>query len=221
MAEPADKPESGSSLDPIDRLSELMFGLIIAIAFIATVGLHGEGVEEPRVMLLAAAGLTLAWSVIDAVMYLIYALGERGTNRRLLRRLRRTRSDQAAMRVLVDALPELIADALPESLLVSIAADLRQAEALAPARALTAEDFRAAGEVFALEFVAMVPVILPFLIFSTPAVALAVSLGIAVTMLAVVGYFFGKSSGYRPVLTSGLMVTVGLSLAGVAWLAEG
>jgi VIT1/CCC1 family predicted Fe2+/Mn2+ transporter len=209
------------ALDPMNRLSEMMFGLIVAMTFIAAFGPTDAGSDDVHVMLFAAAGATFAWSLIDAVMFLLQVMGERGKDRRLLRKLRRTRSDESALQVLADALPDSLVDALPDATLAEVAAKMRLSTELPLQKGLTREDLKQATEVFILEFAAMVPVVLPFLIFGTTRVALAVSLSIAVTMLAAVGYAYGRVSGYHPLVTSAVMVLLGVCMAGLALVLGG
>ena len=77
-------------LDPIERLSEILFGLIMALTFTGALSAATAGHEEVRTMIFGAIGCNLAWGLVDGVMYLLDALTERGVAVRTFERLRRT-----------------------------------------------------------------------------------------------------------------------------------
>lgn len=63
-------------LDPVDRASEIVFGLLMALTFTGSVSVAGGG-EDVRTMMAAALGCNLAWGLTDAVMYLVATYVER------------------------------------------------------------------------------------------------------------------------------------------------
>ena len=65
------------ALDPIDRLSEVLFGLIMVLTFTGSLSVYEAGREDVRTMLVGALGCNLAWGVIDAVFYLMGCLAEK------------------------------------------------------------------------------------------------------------------------------------------------
>ena len=65
------------ALDPIDRLSEVLFGLIMVLTFTGSLSVVGAGREDVRTMLVGALGCNLAWGLIDAVFYLMGCLAEK------------------------------------------------------------------------------------------------------------------------------------------------
>jgi hypothetical protein len=67
-------------LDPIERTSEVLFGLIMVLTFTGSIRAIGADHDRVDRLLLAAVGCNLAWGVIDAVMYLIAVLSQRGHN---------------------------------------------------------------------------------------------------------------------------------------------
>ena len=75
-------------LDPIERLSEVLFGLIMVLSFTGSLSAATAGREEVRTMLFGAIGCNLAWGIVDAVMYLITRLTERGRDILTLRAMR-------------------------------------------------------------------------------------------------------------------------------------
>ena len=57
-------------LDPIDRVSEVLFGLIMVLTFTGSLSVAESGREDVRTMLIGALGCNIAWGVIDAMLYL-------------------------------------------------------------------------------------------------------------------------------------------------------
>ena len=65
-------------LEPVERLSEILFGLIMALTITGAVSVATADRFTIRTTLFAALGCNLAWGIIDAGMYLMARLGERG-----------------------------------------------------------------------------------------------------------------------------------------------
>src|SRR6516164_1253047 len=58
-------------LEPMDRIAETLFGVIMALTFTCTLGAQIGDDIKVRTMLIAALGCNLAWGIIDAGVYLI------------------------------------------------------------------------------------------------------------------------------------------------------
>ena len=65
-------------LDPIDRVSEVLFGLIMVLTFTGSLSVAEAGRDDVRTMLIGALGCNLAWGIIDAMLYLMGCLAEKG-----------------------------------------------------------------------------------------------------------------------------------------------
>ena len=65
-------------LDPVARTSEVLFGLIMALTFTGTLSAATAGREDIRALLVGMIGCNLAWGLVDAVMFLVSTLAERG-----------------------------------------------------------------------------------------------------------------------------------------------
>ncbi|HUL02079.1 MAG TPA: hypothetical protein VLV16_02480 [Gemmatimonadales bacterium] len=70
-------------LDPIDRVSEVVFGVLMAMTFIGAVNVAEAGHGEMRKVLIAALGCNVAWGLTDGIMYVVAALTERSRARML------------------------------------------------------------------------------------------------------------------------------------------
>ena len=87
-------------LDPIDRISEILFGLIMVLTFTGSLSVAEAGRDDTRTMLIGALGCNLAWGIIDGVLYLMSGLANRGRLVRGLRAARRSASREEAQRLL-------------------------------------------------------------------------------------------------------------------------
>ncbi len=207
-------------LDPVERVSEVLFGLIMVLTFTGSLSVATAGREEVREMLIGAVGCNLAWGIVDAVMYILAALVARQRGLRILDVARAGDVDRARGEIAAD-LPPAIA-----SLIDAWDAErLRHALTTLPqdahAARLTRDDIRGAVETFFLVFLCTFPVVVPFLFFSSGWLALRVSNAIAVAMLFLGGYVLGRYSGLRPwalglsmTITGIVLVVITIALGG-------
>src|ERR1700758_4723749 len=98
-------------LDPIERSSEVLFGLIMVLTFTGSFRAAGADHDSVHRMLFAALGCNLAWGIIDAIMYLISVLSQRGHNLVLLRDVRAADPDEGRQ-LLNEAMSDDLAAAL-------------------------------------------------------------------------------------------------------------
>src|SRR4029078_250878 len=61
----------GRVLEPVERLSEILFGLIMALTITGAVSVATADRFAIRTMLFAALGCNIAWGIIDAGMHLM------------------------------------------------------------------------------------------------------------------------------------------------------
>src|ERR1051325_10474940 len=92
-------------LDPVDRVAEVLFGLIMVLTFTGSLSVAEAGRDDVRTMLVGAVGCNLAWGIIDAVLYLMACLAEKGRAFFLFREVRRTTDPEKAQRLVAGALP--------------------------------------------------------------------------------------------------------------------
>src|SRR4030095_8280226 len=95
-------------LNPVDRISEILFGLIMAVTIVGSMSIATAGKDEVRTVMMAALGCNLAWGLVDAVMYVVRTATERTRNRVLARRIADAETGMAA-RLIARALPEHVA----------------------------------------------------------------------------------------------------------------
>ena len=92
-------------LEPTERFSEILFGLIMVLTFTGSLSVATSGREDVKAMIIGAIGCNLAWGIVDAIMYVMNSLAERGRNVVSFRKLRAERDPARARRVIADALP--------------------------------------------------------------------------------------------------------------------
>src|SRR5579872_755864 len=75
-------------LSPIERISEILFGLIMALSFTCAISVFEADRVEVKQMLIGAIGCNIAWGIIDAIMYLMIEISQRGRNRAIVNYVR-------------------------------------------------------------------------------------------------------------------------------------
>ncbi len=202
-------------LEPIDRISEVLFGLIMVLTFTGSLSVAEAGREEVRTMLIGALGCNLAWGIIDAVFYLMGCLAERGRNLANFRAAREAPDPRQAQRVIAEALPPLIASVLQPGEYEAIRERLKKLPEPAGRARLGKDDWLGAAAVFLLVFLSTFPVVIPFFFMRSAVPALRVSNAIAIVLLFLAGYAFGRTTGRRPIRAGIAMVLLGSVLVGV------
>jgi len=196
-------------LDPSERISEVLFGLIMVLTFTGSLSVAETGREDIRTMLVGALGCNLAWGIIDAVFYLMGSLAEKGRNLAIFRAVRATADPRESQRLIAEALPPVIAAVIRQPELDAMHQRLQQLpEPPGPAR-LSGTDFRGAGGVFLLVFLSTFPVAVPFIVMQNSMAAMRVSNAVAVTMLFVAGAAYARVVGRSPWVLGAAMVALG------------
>jgi len=203
-------------LEPMDRIAETLFGVIMALTFTCTLGAQIGDDIKVRTMLIAALGCNLAWGIIDAGVYLITRVNIESRKVTTLGALRDAADSDSARRILADALHPVLASNVSEEQLDALRGKLQQMPALPERARLTKRDVLGALAVCLLCFISTFPIALPFLLIDDGRTALRASNAVAVAMLFLCGYAFGYRSGLRPWPTALAMVVFGAAMVGVA-----
>jgi VIT1/CCC1 family predicted Fe2+/Mn2+ transporter len=167
-------------------------------------------------MLIAALGCNIAWGIIDAGMYLMARLAERGSNAVLLREVREVADRESAHRIIGDALPPLLASIFQPQQLDLIREGLRRVPDSETRAKLTGRDWLGALGVCFLVILSTFPVVIPFIVVENAQLALRISNAIAIVLLFFCGVIFARHAGLRPWTTGLIMVAVGTALVGIA-----
>ena len=208
-------------LDPMDRISEALFALIMVLTFTCSFSVAGAGREEVRELLIGALGCNLAWGIIDAAFYLMGSFSMLGQGILKLRALAQATSSAEAHQIIADALPPVIASVLSSAELEELADKLQRVSGLPTCPHFRRNDWFGAADVFLIVVLTTLPVLVPFVLVHSARPALRVSNGVAIVLLFLTGYAFGLHSGHRPVrmglsmvILGGVMVAITISLGG-------
>jgi VIT1/CCC1 family predicted Fe2+/Mn2+ transporter len=202
-------------LDPVDRVSEVLFGVIMVLTFTCSISAGTAGREEVREMLIGAVACNLAWGFVDAVMYLVSTLTERGRALVAFRSVRDAVSREAAHDVIASSMPPLVASQMAPQELEALRLRLAALPEPPPRPRLDREDWLGAVAVFLLVFLSTFPVVLPFVFVEDAGHALRLSNGVAIVMMFLGGYGLGRQAGAHPWRTGLAMVAVGVVLVGL------
>jgi VIT1/CCC1 family predicted Fe2+/Mn2+ transporter len=205
----------GLVLQPVERISEILFGLVMALTVTGAVSVATADRVEIRTMLFAALGCNLAWGIIDAGMYLMARLGERGRNALAAKAVRATTDREAARRIIADELPEPLSSLLQPAQLDSVREGIEQIPASELRPWLRGPDWLGAFGVFILVVLSTFPVVIPFIFIDDVRSALRISNALAVVSLFLCGFFFARYAGLHPWLTGLIMVAIGIAMVSI------
>jgi VIT1/CCC1 family predicted Fe2+/Mn2+ transporter len=198
-------------LNTIERVSEIMFGLIMAVTIVGSLSIATAGANEVRTVMTAALGCNLAWGLVDAVMYLVRTVTERTRNIALAKRVIGADSETAHRLIMAELPGGVAAITGPDEVegmrrhLLNLSSSHRGG--------LTREDYLAAIGIFLLVVVATFPVVVPFLVTDDVELAMKLSRGITLAMLFAAGFFLGRHAAHpHPVRTGFVMLLLGAAL---------
>ena len=183
-------------LSPVDRISELLFGLFMALTFVGAVSVTEAGQDDIRAMLAAALGCNLAWGLVDAVMYLVRTVADRGRLITLVRSVRSAPDAETGRRIIEGSLSKTVASLLSAAEIEAMRGRVLALPSVPERPKLKANDLLAALAVFLLVVASTFPVVLPFVFIQDVAVAKSLSRGIALVMLFLGGLALGRYAGY-------------------------
>jgi hypothetical protein len=206
---------SKRALDPIDRVTEILFGLIMVLTFTGSLSVANAGRDDVRTMLIGALGCNLAWGIIDGVFYLMGCLAEKGRALRTLRAIRKASEPEKAQGIIAAALPQAVASVLQPSELETLYRRLKELPEPPKRAQLRRDDWQGAIGVFLLVFLSTLPVVIPFMFMKNAVPAMRLSNAIAMVMLFLTGYGYGRITGHRPWVRGVFMVALGSILVAI------
>ena len=201
----------GRVLSPSERISEAIFGLIMALTFTCTLSVATAGQEDVRTMLIGALGCNLAWGIVDGVLYVVDALVERTRRFNLFQALRATEDPGVAREIITEALPPVLAENLQPGDFELIRQRLA-AHNPPPRAGVTRRDLWGGLGILLLCFLVTFPVAVPFIFIDEMQRALRVSNGIALVLLFFSGYGIARYAGGSPLKYGSWAVAIGVVL---------
>ena len=183
------------AIDPVDRASEVIFGLLMAMTFVGTLGVVEGGREDLHTLLAAALGCNLAWGIADAVMYLVGVATEARRDHALLQQLHAGVDAATGRRVVAEGLLPGLAASLDDDDLERLRLRLLAMAPPVGVPRLRFENYSAALGIFLLVVLATFPVVLPYLFVDDVVHALRLSQAIALVTLFIAGAALARYSG--------------------------
>ena len=196
-------------LDPADRISEVLFGLIMVLTFTGSLSVAEAGRDDVRAMLIGALGCNIAWGIIDGILYMMGSLADKGRDLAAYRALQRAAAPEEAARVIAAALPPLFASVLDSDDFTRMRQRVATMAQPPPGARLSGSDWLGAGAVFLLVFLSTFPITVPFMVMDNAAAALRASNAVAIVMLFCAGVAYARVVGRRPWIFGVSMVALG------------
>lgn len=230
------KPQEGflsGLLDPIDRLSETIYSILILLTFTLAFRVFKLATEPPPLqttdeyvleLLFAALGAIFAWGVIDGIMYVLTSLFDRLERRRLAWHIQAAATYSEAVEAIADELDFILepitGNAQRQALYQDVLEHLREAEPREVG--LKWEDFTGALACVFVALYSVLPSLVPFVLFrDNYLLAIRLSNVISFIVLFVAGYQWGKYTGANPWKTGLILLGVGALIVAVAILVGG
>ncbi len=213
-------------LDPVDMLVEAIYAVLIVMTFTMAVRLFKPDIAaHPDVaefivesLFVAALGCAIAWALIDGVIYILTSLAERGQVRRVVRRSQAAENPAQAVAEVAEMLDACIGQVTTEvernafaKGIVSNLAGRHPTESW-----VERDDITGALALSSVAVISALPVVLPLLLVSDPFIALRISNLVAVAYLYLMGYWWGKYAGARPVRVGAMLAFTGTALTLIA-----
>ena len=202
-------------LDPLERTSEILFGVIMVLTFTSSISVAESGRAETREVLVAALGCNIAWGIVDAAFYLMSCVIGRARGLRILHAIRENRDQSLSQHLILDALPQPVSAVLTPSEVEELRERLARQPDPPMHSVLNRRDLTGAGAVFLLVFLSTLPISLPFLLFAEAGVAMRASNAVAIAMLFGMGWTLGKHTGRSGWRAGLVMVCLGLVLVAI------
>lgn len=217
----------GSLIDPIDRLSETVFSILILLTFTLAFRifrLSGDAgsattPQEANELLIGALGAILAWGVIDGVMYALISLFERGEKHRLLHNIQAAESDSDAVQAIADELDFILEpiseESVRQNLYQSVLEHLRSSQPR-PVGFNRDDLIGALGHVV-VAILAVLPSLAPLVLLRHDFdLAIWISNFVSFIVLFIVGYQWGRYTGANPWKTALLLTAVAVAMVLIA-----
>src|SRR5436190_136389 len=175
-------------LDPVDRLGEVVFSLIMALGFIGACRLELSEADN-HAMLIGVFGCNFAWAIVDGVMYVFAALFERGVRAHMIRNVQSATSPDEAMGFIAKQfdpdLDDLTTNDERKRIYLSML-DVARGTSATKAR-LRKEDIFGGIAAALMVVISTIPVVLPFMFVPNPLHAIRCASAIALVLLFISG----------------------------------
>jgi hypothetical protein len=207
-----DMVKESAVLSPVDRISEVLFGLIMVLTFTGAISAATDGRQEIGELLWAALGCNVAWGLVDAIMYLMNVVTERGHAVKAITKIQKSSDMEGARNALRDEMQPLISHLTKDGEVDMLTERIKQLPEPTAGNLITSHDIVAGMQIFLLVFLCTLPVALPFGIFDDVRFAMRASNGVALVLLFMGGYKLAHYAGFKPLLTAVIYSAIGIFL---------
>ena len=199
-------------LNKMDRVSEILFGIIMTLTFTCSIGIANAKNTEIRQLIIAAISCNIAWGLVDAISYIVSTIMQRSRNRTVLDSVLTTSDADKARKYISDSLPPSIASVLGAADLEQIRSKLAKLPDSALQVRLTTRDLKRSLLIFFLMFISTLPIVTPFIFIHDTNTALRTSNLIAIIMMFFCGWSLAKYVGINKWILSITMTFIGIIL---------
>jgi hypothetical protein len=206
------KVKEAAVLNPVDRIAEVLFGLIMVLSFTGAISASTDAREDVRELLWAALGCNVAWGLVDAIMYLMNVAIERGHAITIIKKIHASNNPLESGQILKDEIQPAIAGLMTDKEISELSTRLKNLPEPSRKHLITGIDLLAGVQIFMLVFLCTFPVAIPFGIFDDLAVAMRASNGVALLLLFVGGFVLAGYAGFRRGITAILYALIGVLL---------
>jgi VIT1/CCC1 family predicted Fe2+/Mn2+ transporter len=215
-------------LDPIDRLSEAIYSILIVLTFTMAYhiwvvrglyALQGDDATYTRELFWAVLGAALAWGLIDGIMYAMLGVLDRGERHKVLAEIKQATDKDTAVAIIADELDDILEPITSASQRQELYSDILDhlREGQAQKIGLEWGDITGAIGSVLVAVLAIIPCIIPLLLFrDNYLLALRAVNLVCFIMLFWLGYSWGKYTGTRPWRTGFLLALFGLLMVIIA-----
>jgi len=199
-------------LSPVERVSELCFGLFMAITFTGAMSVITPAGNEVREMVVGAFGCNVAWGLVDAVMFLVRTLTERARTLNLALAVRGAPNAEEGQRHVERAISSVASKLVTAVEIEAVRARIVSMAQLPEKPHLYRRDAIAAVLIFFIVLGSTVPIVLPFAFTTDVALAKNGSRLVALAMLFGAGRSLGRHAGYGGLRTGFSMMGLGAAV---------
>jgi len=212
-------------LDPIDRLVETIYSVLIILSFTLAYRFFrldpGEVASPEYVndLLWAVLGATFAWGLIDGIVYLLAVVFERGERHRLLWYIQAAQNEEEALEAIADELDYFLEPISGEEQRQMLFADiLEHLQDNEPRRiGIKREDLAGAAACILVAFLAVLPAMVPILLLpDNYALAIRLSNLVSFGVLFYSGFQWGRYTRTNPWKLGLVVMSTGVILVVIA-----
>jgi len=210
-----DRVRESAVLNPVDRISEVLFGLIMVLSFTGAISASTDAREDVGELLWAALGCNVAWGLVDAIMYMMNVAIERGHAIFVIKKMHQSTNPDESCQILRDEIQPVIANLMTPTEINELSIRLKKLPEPSKRHLLTGTDLWSGVQIFLLVFLCTFPVAIPFGIIDDLALAMRVSNGVALVLLFTGGFLLARYAGLNRGITALAYTLIGVLLVAI------